>query len=130
MIVSVFEVIRNDPMGNYMLLDFNNNNNPIPIYKNSENEENDIEETIHNICNRYLPIIMDINKYSQLLHKNLLQIYSLYLFNIIKKSPLKKLDDKENNQKEYENNKHYDNNKFYHNFVNELNNNDSYFLNN
>ena len=90
-IVSVFEVIRNDPMGKYMLSEFYYNN-PLPLYKTSTNKENNIEEIIYNMCYRYLPIIMDINKYSQLLHENLLQIYSFYLFKIIKVSPLKNLE--------------------------------------
>lgn len=99
LIVSVFEVIRNDPMGKSMILDFYNNN---PVSFNN-NKETNIEEMINSIFNSYLPIMMDLHKYSQLLHDNLLQIYSLYLFNIIKISHPDNLVDMENNQKECSN---------------------------
>src|SRR5215211_5272980 len=82
MVVSVFEVIRNDPMGKFMISDFYNNDS-VSLY-NTNSKDTNIDERINYICNSYLPIIMNINKYSQLLHKNLLSIYSFYLFNIIK----------------------------------------------
>ncbi len=40
---------------------------------------------INYIYNNYLPIIMDINEYSQKLHDNVLQIYPTYLFSMILK---------------------------------------------
>ena len=128
MIVSVFEVIRNDPMGKFMILDYYNYN-PESIYNNknniSSNKENDIEDTINYIYNNYLPIITDINEYSQKLHQNLHKIYSPYLFSmILKMSSFDNLPNTENNQKECENNNN--NNQFPCNFGQKLNNNNSY----
>ncbi|HEX5187114.1 MAG TPA: hypothetical protein VFV86_09515, partial [Nitrososphaeraceae archaeon] len=108
MIISFLEVIKNDPMGEAMMIDVYNINNP-SIPNNVSNKKGIDIEKLSYIYYRYLPIITDINNYSKLLHKNLLQIYSFYLFDILKMSPLKKIDNQENNQnysdKDYYNNK-------------------------
>ena len=106
LIVSVFEVIRNDPMGKFMILDYYNYN-PESIYNNKNKlvvKETGIEDTINYIYNNYLPIIMDINEYSQKLHENIHKIYPPYLFSmILKMSHFDNLSNTQNNQKENEN---------------------------
>jgi len=124
MIISVFEVIRNDPIGKNMVLEYYNNN-PESLYnnKNKNSKETDIEYTINYIYNNYLPIIMDINEYSQRFHDNLHRIYPSYLFSLIlKMSHFDNLYDAQKSQKKYENN----NTQFSFNFNKELNNNNSY----
>jgi len=119
MIISVFEVIRNDPIGKNMLLDYYNNNIESIYNIKNNNKETNIADTIHHTYNNYLPIIMDINEYSKKLHENILQIYPPYLFSMILKMPNFDISDNlQNNQKEYENYKHYNNNKFYQNLGN------------
>lgn len=129
MIVSVFEVIRNDPMGKFMILDYYNYNpESIDNHKNNS-KENGIEDTINYIYNNYLPIIMDINEYSQKLHQNLHKIYPPYLFSMILKIPhFDNLSNNQNDQKENENDKNSNNNnnQFPFNFGQKLNNNNSY----
>ena len=99
-----------------MISDFYNNDS-VSLYNNSK--ETNIEEVISYIYYNYLPIIMDINKYSQKLHENILQIYPSYLFSMILKMPNFDISDNlQNSQKEYENYKHYNNNKFYQNLGN------------
>ncbi len=101
------------------------NNNPESLYnnKNKNSKEADIEDTINYIYNNYLPIIMDINEYSQRLHDNLHRIYPSYLFSLIlKMSHFDNLYDAQKSQKKYENN----NTQFSFNFNKELNNNNSY----
>ena len=132
MIVSVFDVIRNDLMGKFIIFDYYNYN-PESIYNNknniSSNKETDIEDTINYIYNNYLPIIMDINEYSQKLHQNLHKIYPPYLFSmILKMSRFDNLSNNQNNQKENENHKNSNNNhnQFPFNFGQKLNNTNSY----
>jgi hypothetical protein len=88
-----------------MVLEYYNNNSE-SIYNNKNNsKEKDIEGITNHIFNNYLPIIMDINKYSQKLHKNILQIYPPYLFSmILKMDNFDNLCNTQNIQQEYENN--------------------------
>jgi len=85
-----------------MISDFYNNDS-VSLYNNSK--ETNIEEVISYIYYNYLPIIMDINKYSQKLHENILQIYPpsniiitpLFLKFTNMKNNLKECDNKNNN---------------------------------
>ena len=112
-----------------MVLDYYNNN-PESIYNNKNNsKEKGIEYTINYIYNNYLPIIMDINEYSQKLHQNLHKIYPHYLFSMILKIPhFDNLSNNQNDQEENENDKNSNNNnnQFPFNFGQKLNNNNSY----
>ena len=127
-IISVLEVMRNDPMGKNMGINYYNNNPKLIIYSNKNSKEMDIENIINHIFNNYLYIIMDINKYSQKLHDNLLQIYPSYLFSmILKMANFDNLCNTQNIQQEYENNNsNINNSPFAINFGPKLNNNNSY----
>ena len=86
LMISVFEVLRNDPMGKNMILDYYYNN-PESIFSNKNSKETDIENITNYIYYNYLTIIMDINEYSRKLHDNICNIYPIYLFSKVLKLP-------------------------------------------
>ncbi|MGI9010195.1 MAG: hypothetical protein ACR2F1_03290 [Nitrososphaeraceae archaeon] len=129
-IISVFEIIRNDPRGKDMILDYYNNN-PESIHtnnnkniKNKNNKKKDIKDMINYIFDNYLPIIIDINEYSQKLHNNLWEIYPPYLFSkILQMSHFDNLSKFPNDQYDCDSNNN--NNQFSINFGPGLNNSNS-----
>ena len=86
LMISVFEVLRNDPMGKNMILDYYYNN-PESIFSNKNSKGTDIENITNYIYYNYLTIIMDINEYSRKLHDNICIIYPIYLFSKVLKLP-------------------------------------------
>ena len=60
LMISVFEVLRNDPVGKNMILGYYYNN-PESIFSNKNSEETDIENITNYIYYNYLTTIVDIN---------------------------------------------------------------------
>lgn len=120
-IISVLEVIRDDPRGKAMILDYYEDSFG-SIHNNKSSIKTEIEDITNHIFDNYLHIIMDINEYSQKLHDNLWKIYPHYLLSKIIQMPyFDNLSNSQNSQKDNNNN----NNQFSFNFGQGLKNSNS-----